>query len=103
MGGALLKEVQSLLDIYAAETWQIIHRYLINRQEQQQDLAESPYGALAVKAMFSGTNLFIEVLNARKLVKMDIGGILCFRYFSLRHQRSPRYKFDHFMFLYVSS
>ncbi|XP_065576099.1 protein unc-13 homolog 4B-like isoform X2 [Artemia franciscana] len=74
MGGALLKEVQSLLDIYAAETWQIIHRYLINRQEQQQDLAESPYGALAVKAMFSGTNLFIEVLNARKLVKMDIGG-----------------------------
>lgn len=69
------QKIQKLMEYYAIDTPQLIHRYYKDRYEIQQQVSKNlpnPHRFLTVNCAFSGLKLKIEVLNAKDLVTYDI-------------------------------
>jgi hypothetical protein len=56
------------------ETWELIHQYHLERQEEQIAMEAASHGLLTVRVQFVEDLLRIEILNARNLHPMDISG-----------------------------
>lgn len=66
--------MEHLLELHGLETAELIHRYHQERIKEQNELEESEYGQIAVKAQFIDNSLNIQILNARKLRPVDSNG-----------------------------
>ncbi|XP_015606405.1 protein unc-13 homolog 4B isoform X3 [Cephus cinctus] len=70
----VLEKIEHLLKLHGLETAELIHRYSVERLQEQKNLDESMYGQLTVRAQFVDNSLNIQVLNARNLRPMDTNG-----------------------------
>lgn len=70
----VLEKIEHLLELHGLETAELIHRYHQERIKEQNDLEESEYGQITVKAQFVDNSLNIQILNARKLRPVDSNG-----------------------------
>jgi len=66
-----LSKIHSLLNLHSLETAELIHRY---RMKKMDDTKDYGLGSLAIRAMFIGDELIVEVLNGRNLKVMDYNG-----------------------------
>jgi hypothetical protein len=65
------EKIGKLLEYYALDTLQLIHRYYKDRYDIQQQASENlpnPHSFLTVKCAFDGLKLRIEILNAYELI-----------------------------------
>ncbi|XP_076382210.1 C2 and C2B_Munc13-like domain-containing protein staccato isoform X5 [Megalopta genalis] len=72
----ILEKIEHLLELHGLETAGLIHRYHQERIKEQNELEESDYGQITVKAQFVDNSLNIQILNARKLRPVDSNGDL---------------------------
>ncbi|XP_076644673.1 C2 and C2B_Munc13-like domain-containing protein staccato isoform X4 [Halictus rubicundus] len=72
----VLEKIEHLLELHGLETAALIHRYHQERIKEQNELEESDYGQITVKAQFVDNSLNIQILNARKLRPADSNGDL---------------------------
>ncbi|KAK9305785.1 hypothetical protein QLX08_003300 [Tetragonisca angustula] len=70
----VLEKIEHLLELHGLETAELIHRYHQERIKEQNELEESEYGQITVKAQFVDNSLNIQILNARKLRPVDSNG-----------------------------
>ncbi|KZC08060.1 BAI1-associated protein 3 [Dufourea novaeangliae] len=70
----VLEKIENLLELHGLETAELIHRYHQERIKDQNELDDSEYGQLTVKAYFVDNILTIQILNARKLRPVDSNG-----------------------------
>nr|XP_031845703.1 protein unc-13 homolog 4B isoform X2 [Nomia melanderi] len=70
----VLEKIEHLLELHGLETSALIHRYHQERIKEQNELEESDYGQITVKAQFVDNLLNIQILNARKLRPVDSNG-----------------------------
>ncbi|XP_026666615.1 protein unc-13 homolog 4B isoform X1 [Ceratina calcarata] len=70
----VLEKIEYLLELHGLETADLIHRYHHERIKEQNELEESEYGQITVRAQFVDTSLNIQILNARKLRPVDSNG-----------------------------
>ncbi|XP_043520285.1 protein unc-13 homolog 4B isoform X2 [Frieseomelitta varia] len=70
----VLEKIEHLLELHGLETAELIHRYHQERIKEQNELDESEYGQITVKAQFVDNSLNIQILNARKLRPVDSNG-----------------------------
>lgn len=70
----VLEKIEHLLELHGLETAELIHRYHQERIKEQNELEESEYGQITVKAQFADNSLNIQILNARKLRPVDSNG-----------------------------
>jgi len=69
------EKIGKLLEYYAIDTPQLIHRYYQERYEIQQQASKNlpnPHRFLTVKCSFNGLKLKIEILNANELITNEI-------------------------------
>lgn len=88
---AFLRRTEHLLKLNGLETAELIHevrtqnsRFHIRQSDgfqvhldlwkKQGSIKDSPYGELSVRVKFNGTDLTVEVMNARNLKAMDSNG-----------------------------
>ncbi|XP_076293946.1 C2 and C2B_Munc13-like domain-containing protein staccato isoform X2 [Lasioglossum baleicum] len=79
----VLEKIENLLELHGLETAALIHRYHQERIKEQNELEESDYGQITVKAQFVDNSLNIQILNARKLRPVDSNGT-CDSYVKVR-------------------
>lgn len=70
----VLEKIEHLLELHGLETAELIHRYHQERIKEQNELEDSEYGQITVKAQFLDNSLNIQILNARKLRPVDSNG-----------------------------
>ncbi|CAL7938780.1 unnamed protein product [Xylocopa violacea] len=70
----VLEKIEYLLELHGLETGELIHRYRQERIKEQNELEESEYGQITVRAQFVDNSLNIQILNARKLRPVDSNG-----------------------------
>ncbi|XP_076177568.1 C2 and C2B_Munc13-like domain-containing protein staccato isoform X3 [Ptiloglossa arizonensis] len=70
----VLEKIEYLLELHGLETAKLIHRYHQERIKEQNEIEESEYGQITVKAQFVDNSLNIQILNARKLRPADSNG-----------------------------
>lgn len=68
----IMAKIKRLLKLHGADTTELIHQYRLERMEEAEK--DDGLGWLTVRAIFVDDNLNIDVLNARQLKKMDVGG-----------------------------
>mgnify|MGYP000008698344 CR=1 FL=1 len=71
---AILKQMEHLLQLHGMETWELIHRYHLERAEEQKSADSANLGLLTVRMQFVENLFRVEILNARNLNPMDING-----------------------------
>jgi len=71
---AILQQIEHLLLLHGMETWELIHQYHLERQEEQTAMEVGTRGLLTVRVQFVEDLLRIEILNARNLHPMDTSG-----------------------------
>ena len=71
---AILQQIEHLLLLHGMETWELIHQYHLERQEEQIAVEAVTHGLLTVRVQFAEDLLRIEILNARNLHPMDVSG-----------------------------
>lgn len=52
-----LDNIEQLLQLHGYETCDLIHQYYVERNKEQSQMSDSPYGLLTVKCCFRGDNL----------------------------------------------
>jgi len=72
---AILQQIEHLLLLHGMETWELIHQYHLERQEEQTAMEVGNRGLLTVRVQFVEDLLRIEILNARNLHPMDTSGL----------------------------
>ncbi|CAG5090340.1 Similar to stac: Protein unc-13 homolog 4B (Drosophila melanogaster) [Cotesia congregata] len=72
----ILEKIERLLSLHGLETADLIHRYYLERAQQQKDIEETSHGMLTVRAQFISNSLNVQILNARNLRPMDSNGDL---------------------------
>jgi len=72
---AILQQIEHLLLLHGMETWDLIHQYHLERQQQQVAMEAASRGLLTVRVQFVEDLLRVEILNARNLHPMDLGGM----------------------------
>lgn len=72
----VLEKIESLLKLHGLETAELIHRYNLERIQEQKELEDAVHGLLTVRAQFIDNSLNIQILNARNLRPMDTNGKL---------------------------
>ncbi|XP_076681977.1 C2 and C2B_Munc13-like domain-containing protein staccato isoform X3 [Andrena cerasifolii] len=70
----ILEKMEHLLQLHGLETAQLIHRYHQERITEQNELEESEYGQITVKAQLLDNCLNVQIMNARKLRPVDTNG-----------------------------
>ncbi|XP_076249769.1 C2 and C2B_Munc13-like domain-containing protein staccato [Calliopsis andreniformis] len=70
----ILEKMEHLLELHGLETAELIHRYHQERIREQNELEDSEFGQITVKAQFVDNSLNIQILNARKLRPVDSNG-----------------------------
>ncbi|XP_053984582.1 protein unc-13 homolog 4B-like isoform X1 [Hylaeus volcanicus] len=70
----VLEKIEYLLELHGLETAKLIHRYHQERIKEQEEIEESEYGQITVRAQFVDNSLNIQILNARKLRPADSNG-----------------------------
>lgn len=70
----VMEKIERLLNLHGLETAELIHRYNLERVEEQEKVEEPLYGILTVRAQFNDNSLTIQILNARNLRPMDSNG-----------------------------
>ncbi|XP_034941538.1 protein unc-13 homolog 4B isoform X4 [Chelonus insularis] len=70
----VLEKIERLLKLHGLETAELIHRYTLERLEEQQKIDEPLCGMLTVRAQFISNSLNVQILNARNLRAMDSNG-----------------------------
>ncbi|XP_033214634.1 protein unc-13 homolog 4B isoform X2 [Belonocnema kinseyi] len=70
----VLEKIESLLKLHGLETAELIHRYNLERIQEQKKLEDALHGLLTVRAQFIDNSLNIQILNARNLRPMDTNG-----------------------------
>ena len=71
---AILKQMEHLLELHGMETWELIHRYHVERAEEIRGLETASLGLLTVRMQFVENLFRLEILNARNLHPMDVNG-----------------------------
>ncbi|KAH8309667.1 hypothetical protein KR044_007803 [Drosophila immigrans] len=71
----ILVEIESILDLHALETSDLIHQYYLDRLKYQKDESTAIFGQLAISAQFTDSQLMLKILNARNLRPMDKNGL----------------------------
>ncbi|XP_074096629.1 C2 and C2B_Munc13-like domain-containing protein staccato isoform X2 [Cotesia typhae] len=79
----ILEKIERLLSLHGLETADLIHRYYLERAQQQKDIEETSHGMLTVRAQFISNSLNVQILNARNLRPMDSNG-KCDSYVKIR-------------------
>ncbi|XP_043272734.1 protein unc-13 homolog 4B isoform X3 [Venturia canescens] len=79
----VLEKIEHLLKLHGMETAELIHRFNLDRVQEQKDMEESVHGMLTVRAQFVDNSLNVQILNARNLRPMDSNG-KCDAYVKLR-------------------
>ncbi|XP_044586415.1 protein unc-13 homolog 4B isoform X2 [Cotesia glomerata] len=79
----ILEKIERLLSLHGLETADLIHRYYLERAQQQKDIEETSHGMLTVRAQFISNLLNVQILNARNLRPMDSNG-KCDSYVKIR-------------------
>ncbi|XP_016908252.2 protein unc-13 homolog 4B isoform X9 [Apis cerana] len=88
----VLEKIEHLLELHGLETAELIHRYHQERIKEQNDLEESEYGQITVKAQFVDNSLNIQILNARKLRPVDSNGDLVGKVSTLKRKLHTKSK-----------
>ncbi|XP_071872058.1 C2 and C2B_Munc13-like domain-containing protein staccato isoform X3 [Bombus fervidus] len=88
----VLEKIEHLLELHGLETAELIHRYHQERIKEQNELEESEYGQITVKAQFVDNSLNIQILNARKLRPVDSNGDLVGKVSTLKHKLHTKSK-----------
>ncbi|XP_011878688.1 PREDICTED: protein unc-13 homolog D isoform X5 [Vollenhovia emeryi] len=70
----VLEKIERLLKLHGLETAELIHRFHLERIEEQKTMEDPIYGLVSVKAYFVDNSLNIQILNARNLRCMDSNG-----------------------------
>ncbi|KAK0167889.1 hypothetical protein PV327_001744 [Microctonus hyperodae] len=70
----VMEKIERLLNLHGLETAELIHRYNLERVEEQEKYEDPLYGILTVRAQFNDNSLTIQILNARNLRPMDSNG-----------------------------
>lgn len=86
-----LKRTEQILRINGLETADLIHYVHTNLTKEFNELKDSPYGEVTVRAKLEGNLLKIEIINARNLIPMDSNG-LCDSF--VRVHLLPEHKFS---------
>ncbi|GLH12149.1 Synaptotagmin 1 [Gryllus bimaculatus] len=69
-----LHEIEDLLSLHSMETWQLIHRFHLERLAEQKAMETACWGLITIKAQFVEDLLRIQILNARNLHPKDSNG-----------------------------
>ncbi|KAK7866890.1 hypothetical protein R5R35_006050 [Gryllus longicercus] len=69
-----VKEVQKLLALHSMDTSQLIHKFYLERLEEQKAMQNSPLGVITIFAEFGENILKIEILSGRNIHPMDSNG-----------------------------
>ncbi|GLH12147.1 Protein unc-13 homolog 4B, partial [Gryllus bimaculatus] len=69
-----VKEVQKLLALHSMDTSQLIHKFYLERLEEQKAMQNSPLGIITIFAEFGENILKIEILSGRNIHPMDSNG-----------------------------
>ncbi|XP_017765813.1 PREDICTED: protein unc-13 homolog D isoform X3 [Eufriesea mexicana] len=88
----VLEKIEHLLELHGLETAELIHRYHQERIKEQNELEDSEYGQITVKAQFLDNSLNIQILNARKLRPVDSNGELVGRVSTLKRKLHTKSK-----------
>ncbi|XP_057330186.1 protein unc-13 homolog 4B isoform X3 [Microplitis mediator] len=72
----ILEKIERLLSLHGLETAELIHRYHLERAQEQKNIKEASLGMLTVRAQFISNSLNVQILNARNLRPMDSNGDL---------------------------
>ncbi|KAL7740193.1 hypothetical protein ACLKA6_003899 [Drosophila palustris] len=71
----ILLEIESILDLHALETSDLIHQYYLERLKIQKEDSSALFGQLTISAKFTDSRLLLKILNARNLRPMDKNGL----------------------------
>ncbi|KRF80897.1 uncharacterized protein Dvir_GJ14122, isoform E [Drosophila virilis] len=71
----ILSEIESILDLHALETADLIHQYYLDRYRNQREQSTAHFGQLTITGQFTDSGLLLKILNARNLVSMDKNGL----------------------------
>ncbi|XP_076762015.1 C2 and C2B_Munc13-like domain-containing protein staccato isoform X4 [Xylocopa sonorina] len=88
----VLEKIEYLLELHGLETGELIHRYRQERIKEQNELEESEYGQITVRAQFVDNSLNIQILNARKLRPVDSNGDLVGKVSTLKRKLHTKSK-----------
>ncbi|PSN30834.1 Protein unc-13 4B [Blattella germanica] len=69
---AILKKIEHILLLHGMESWELIHRFHLERREEHRYIETASLGLLTVRLQFVENLLRVEILNARNLQPMDV-------------------------------
>ncbi|XP_034475507.1 protein unc-13 homolog 4B isoform X2 [Drosophila innubila] len=71
----ILLEIESILDLHALETSDLIHQFYLDRLKYQKEDSIAQFGQLTISAQLTDSRLLLKILNARNLRPMDKNGL----------------------------
>jgi hypothetical protein len=86
-----MKKIEKLIMMNGMEKWEIIKKYNLERKEEKKEMEVGNSGIIKVRVKFVEEILRIEIINDRKMKKMEKSG-LCDKYVKVNLLKEEKLK-----------